>query len=633
MPNTAHSAEIGDQIESIVRDRAGNECVNEDCTATENLDIYNTNSSDEFEIDSLKLLCNDCYHEKYSKQKINTKDVLNYFKSTDLPFTTASEIAQEFNIATRTSRRRLNDLVETSELERYELDQRRTLYFTPDFRAGNEFLDGLREAIDLTELDTDAVKAFARQPYKVLPKGGEEYYVVVPNFLNFNLGHLHEKTDAWRTYIINRYVSWFSELPSQIKNEITLRKKYESATLDGDTLELANEDERERAWEDFGGQDGPLVERKGDSQIKIQQNKEFEVISTLVDGGNLPFTPSPIDPEDIHPAPPDVTLREYQKEAWETFEKYGSVGVFWPMGLGKSWWSLHAGYRIKGSKLVIVPSSTLREQWKSEIQDRARNPDQWDVRTYQYLTHSDGSNLEEYMGEDAPTLTIFDEAHHTPADKFSQLAMIPTKYRIGLSASPYREDGRTEFIFALTGMPVGVDWKELVKHGIVEYPDVHVYTYRTQRQKREDLYDIIEQKPGNGLVFCDSRDRGEEISNELDVPFVNGDTPSEDRLDIINDNKVVVASRVADEGMSISALDYSIEHDFLGSSRMQETQRAGRVMHRETNTESTNEDAEQLGVTNGLHIVQMTDNEYEKHSERLYSLEEKGFNIQLERRA
>lgn len=39
--------------------------------------------------------------------------------------------------------------------------------------------------------------------------------------------------------------------------------------------------------------------------------------------------------------------------------------------------------------------------------------------------------------------------------------MIDTKYRIGLSASPYREDDRTEYIFALTGMPVGIDWQDL----------------------------------------------------------------------------------------------------------------------------------------------------------------------------
>lgn len=48
-----------------------------------------------------------------------------------------------------------------------------------------------------------------------------------------------------------------------------------------------------------------------------------------------------------------------------------------------------------------------------------------------------------------------------------------------------------------------------------------------------------------------------------------------------------------------------------------ELQRAGRVMHSESI---------------GQHIVQMTDEEYEKYSRRLYSLGEKGMDIRLERR-
>lgn len=186
-------------------------------------------------------------------------------------------------------------------------------------------------------------------------------------------------------------------------------------------------------------------------------------------------------------------------------------------------------------------------------------------------------------------------------------------------------------------MPVGVDWQNLVRYGVVEYPDVHVYSYRTHRQKREDLYRLARQKPGKGLIFCDSREKGQQISEELEVPFVNGDTPSGGRLEIIRDNRIVVVSRVADEGMSISDLDWSIEYDFLGGSRRQEMQRTGRLMHGDGSdidaAEGKSEAADAVvDAANGLHIVQMTDAEIDKHSERLYSLTEKGFDIQYERR-
>lgn len=624
-------------VEALVREQAGDEC--EECGATENLEVYDTGDDDTFSLDSLELLCQSCYEENHTDRDLTESDVLEFLDEHALPFITASMVADEFGVSNTTARDRISSLVKADELERYEHNSKQVFYFRPDYQAASEVVDGLRDNIDLTDLDPDAVEAFARQPYKILPRDENEYYIAVPQFLNFSIGHLHEQNDAWRTYIVNRYVSWFSELPDTIREEITLRKRYDKAELDGNILEFADEEERERAWEDFDGQKGPLVQREGDTKIRVQQGKEFDVVADLIDGGNLPFTPSSIDSEDIRGAPADVTLRDYQQEAWETFEEYGQIGIYWPMGLGKSWFALYAGGRIKGDKLVVVPSSTLEQQWREKIDEQAPDPEAWDVRTYQYLTHSNGTNLEENQGQDAPKLTVFDEAHYVPADKFSQLAMLDTKYRIGLSASPYREDDRTEYIFALTGKPVGIDWQDLVRFGVVEYPDVHVYTYRTQRQKRQDLYELAQQKHGNGLIFSDSRDEGERISEELDIPFVNGGTPAENRLDIIKENRAVVVSRVADEGMSIPDLDWSIEHDFLGSSRRQEMQRTGRLMHGEGSLadeegdESRSQKDPVVDASNGLHIVQMTDDEIEKHSERLYSLEEKGFNIQMERRA
>jgi DNA excision repair protein ERCC-3 len=627
--NTAES-----ELASLVREQAGDEC--EHCEQTEDLEVYTTANDGSVSLDSLKLLCNGCYEEHYTDKQLTESAVLDFHEDQPLPFITASMVADEFGVSGNTARDRLQSLVKADNLERYEHNSKQVFYFRPDYQAASEVVDGLRDHIDLTDLDSDAVEAFARQPYKVLPRDEDEYYVVVPRFLNFAIGHLHERDEAWQTFIVNRFVSWFSDLPDTIRDEVTLRQQYDTAKLDGNILELEDEDERERAWDDFDGQNGPLVQREGDTKIRVQQGKEFDVVAELIDGGNLPFTPSPIDPQDIRSAPADVTLRDYQEEAWEKFEEYGQIGVYWPMGLGKSWFARYAGGRIKGEKLVVVPSSTLEQQWRDDIDERAPDPEAWDVRTYQYLTHSNGQNLHEYQGEDAPKLTIFDESHYVPADRFSQLAMIETDYRIGLSASPYREDDRTEYIFALTGMPCGVDWTDLVRYGVVEYPDVHVYSYRTQRQKRQDLYELVQQKPGSGLVFCDSRDEGERISDELEIPFVNGDTPSEDRLDIIRDNRVVVASRVADEGMSMD-LDWTIEHDFLGSSRRQEMQRTGRLMHGEQDEPTTGEgvqgEDEAVTAASGLHIVQMTDDEIEKHSERLYSLEEKGFDIQYERRA
>jgi len=188
---------------------------------------------------------------------------------------------------------------------------------------------------------------------------------------------------------------------------------------------------------------------------------------------------------------------------------------------------------------------------------------------------------------------------------------------MGPVATPYREDDRTDYIFALTGVPVGIDWRELLEYGDLEYPEVTVYLYRTENQKREDVKRILAESAGKTLIFCDRIDPGQRLADELGVPFVHGETPTADRMEIFRENNVVVASRVADEGLSLEDLDRVIEYQFHGSSRRQELQRAGRVMHSD-------------GL--GQHIVQMTDEELEDHGERLYSLEEKGMDIRLERR-
>lgn len=475
----------------------------------------------------------------------------------------------------------------------------------------------MADHFDLSNVDQGLIDSFADQPYKLIAKDESEYYVVTPRFVPFSVGHLLEQDDAWNVFVINKYVAWIEDIPTAIRDKIDLKKRYETATVEGDTLQLSDSDERDLAWDDLGGQDGGLYQRKGEDKIKIKSGKEFEVIAELIERGNLPFAARGIADEDLRGEPEDVALRPYQERAWEQFAQYGQVGVYWPPGLGKTFFGLYAGERVDGDKLVVVPSSTLEEQWKERIKKYVsrRHRREWTVKTYQYLTTR--NNIEEFTGVNAPKLTVFDECHTLPANTFSKLATIETDYRIGLSATPYREDERTDYIFALTGVPVGIEWEELLEYGEFDYPEVTVYLYRTERQKRQDLRTLVAEAAGRTLVFCDEIQAGKKVADMLDAPFVHGETPKGDRLDIVRENRVTVVSRVGDEGMSIEDLDRVIEHKFHGGSRRQELQRAGRIMHSD-------------GV--GKHIVQMTDSEFEKFERRLYSLEEKGMDVRFIRR-
>jgi len=550
------------------------------------------------------------------EEQVSPEDVVDLFDELEIPFVTSKMVAREYNCTGQTARNKLSILVDNGDLERIDLGGRQAVWFQSDYEAATEIADQLREYLDLTELNTEHLAAFARQPYKLLPKDENEYYVIVPRFVPFSVGHLREQDDAWQTFIINKYVNWIEDIPDLIRDKIDLGRRYDHALVEDGILELSDQEERDRAWRDLGGEDGGLHERVDDNKIKIQRGKEFDIIAKLIENGNLPFAAQPTDESELREEPENIELRPYQRRAWEKFRETGQVGVYWPPGLGKTFFGLYAGERIDGNKLVVVPSSTLEAQWERRIREHCDKSWKWEVRTYQYLTRE--GNLQDYQGEDSPKLTIFDECHTLPADTYSSLSTLDTDYRIGCSATPYREDARTDYIFALTGIPVGIDWREMLEYGDLEFPEVDVFLYQTEEDKREDIVQLVDEGVGETLIFCDGIEAGKALSDKLDVPFVYGDTPKEERMEIFEENRVVIGSRVADEGVSLENLDRVIEYQFHGSSRRQELQRAGRVMH---------------GSDVGEHIVQMTDQEYEKFSQRLYSLEEKGMDIRLERRA
>lgn len=468
----------------------------------------------------------------------------------------------------------------------------------------------LREQFEKVEgVDTDSqeFEDFLEQPYTIVPKEEDEVWVIVPRFIPFNVGWLDHQDDSYNHFIVNRYVNWIEEIPDEITDKVGIDSEYDSVELEDGVLSFSSEEERDRAWDQLGGRDGGLYKRTGDTDIQIKSDSEFDVVSELIEQGNLPFKQQPIDPVDIRESVADVELRSYQERAWEKFKQTGQIGVYWPPGAGKTFIALYAGSRIDGQKLVVVPQKTLEEQWNERIQEFCEHPDEWTVKTYQYLTR--GDNMKEYNDV---TFTIFDESQTIPANTHSKLATIDTTYRMGLSATPYREDDRTKYVFALTGYPVGLNWSEMEELGVTEYPDVRVLLHRTKNQKQNTLEEFVEEKPGKILIFCDSIDEGKKLSSRLDVPFIHGET--RDRLDQFRDNRVVISSRVGDEGLSLDDIDIVIEYDFHGRSRRQELQRAGRVMHND-------QDA-------GEHYVLMTDAEYDKYNRRLLSLEQKGFNIQ-----
>ncbi len=153
-------------------------------------------------------------------------------------------------------------------------------------------------------------------------------------------------------------------------------------------------------------------------------------------------------------------LRPYQEEALDAWRRNGYRGIIaLPTGAGKTVVAI-AGIAELGVKTLIVVYT--KEQVKQWIDSLRRFTDAGamvgsfygdekrlspiTVTTYQTAFRKVNLFARHFA------LVVFDEAHHLPADKFRVIATkMPSPYRLGLSATIEREDGKHEEIFPLLG--------------------------------------------------------------------------------------------------------------------------------------------------------------------------------------
>jgi len=445
--------------------------------------------------------------------------------------------------------------------------------------------------------------AFLDTPYAILPRGIDhpnEWWVVTPKFTNYELGYLDHSANGWHYFIVNKYMMWLARIPEEIKDKFKFRKPLPLRVYDG--MLLTGEDAQDDAWNRYRKH---LTQRKGKDQIRIKMGQEFNLIAEIIEDGMLPFVPQPVEEEDLKEPKTDIILRDYQESWWSELLKWGAIGVFAPFGSGKTFIGLHAIANMKGRKLVVAPTRGLTDQWEERLNRFVKTKEDVDIVTYHSYKKI---RKEEY------TLAIYDECHRLPANQFSRMATIRAKYRIGLSGTPYREDGRTNYIFALTGQPLALAWDKFFELEIVAKPTITLYLFSHYRYKDRKLDELLEQQKKT-IVFVWRIKVGKALQKKYGIPFVYGATPGRERLEIIRNSEQVIVSSVGSEGISIPDLERVIEYDWLGKSRREEAQRLGRLFHSE---ESDPE-----------HIVLMTDAEFEKDETRLYSAYEKGFRINV----
>jgi DNA excision repair protein ERCC-3 len=361
-----------------------------------------------------------------------------------------------------------------------------------------------------------------------------------------------------------------------------------------------------------------LVAPISETESWVREGSEAAVKRTLYEAGYPVVDDRDLDTGDPVDVELSVDLREYQQDWVDRFRDQRSGVLVGPSGSGKTVTAIGILAAIGGETLILVPSRELAGQWRAELLEHTTLDEaqigeyhggQTDIRPVTIATYrTAGMDRHRALFDSRGWgLVIYDEVHHIPAEIYRRSADLQTKHRLGLSATPVREDDREAEIFTLIGPPIGTDWSRLFEAGYVQEPEVRIryLPWGDEMAQNEwanaegrDRHRVAAENPAkiaetrrlldahpdaSALVFVDWLDQGEAIAEALDVPFVSGEMPHRRRDQVFEsfrdgDLDTLVVSRVGDEGIDLPNAAVAIVASGLGGSRRQGAQRAGRTM-------------------------------------------------------
>lgn len=153
-----------------------------------------------------------------------------------------------------------------------------------------------------------------------------------------------------------------------------------------------------------------------------------------------------------------ISPRSHQAEAIEAWTSAGRRGVVsLPTGAGKTILAVMCMAAVGRPTLICVPTIDLMQQWHAVISKYFDTPigllggGSHQIDTVTIATYDSAAMHAERLGPRFG-LVIFDECHHLPAPGYAFIAQcLIAPFRLGLSATVERADGREELLFDLVG--------------------------------------------------------------------------------------------------------------------------------------------------------------------------------------
>lgn len=187
-----------------------------------------------------------------------------------------------------------------------------------------------------------------------------------------------------------------------------------------------------------------------------------------------------------------VTLRDYQKDALHTWLRTRNGVLVLPTGAGKTVIGIRAISVLNVPTLVVAPTLELVKQWKHELEKAfglevgTYSGEEHVLKPITVATYDTAYLRAEELGNKFLFL-VFDEVHHLPSPGYANIAeMFVAPYRLGLTATYEREDGRDKELERLVGgkvYEIGID-KLKGKH-LAEYTTRKIVTDLTKEERAE----------------------------------------------------------------------------------------------------------------------------------------------------
>jgi DNA excision repair protein ERCC-3 len=556
---------------------------------------------------------------------LSLNDFYTAVDAEERPVLTAEQVARRLDLSDADTKRGLDALVDAGDLEPARVEGNRVAWYPTDIRdlAGRErviVFPTRREVV--VDQPTQYTRAQLSQFAHLVDSTGTDpgtrgylYRIRQEDVWAAPFDDLDDLLASMRSVLPRRspHLEEWVESQWSRAHQFTLRTHEDGYTvLEAATEELMGNVARQKLSED------QLRAPISDTESWVNAEEVASVKRVLYEAGYPVVDERELETGDPIEIDLTASLREYQQSWVDTFLDQQAGVYVGPPGSGKTIAAIATIAAVGGETLILVPSRELAAQWREALTSESTltndqigeyHGGQKSIRPVTIATYQTaGMDRHRQLFDSRKWgLIVYDEVQHIPSKVFRRSADLQTSHRLGLSATPVREDDKESEIFTLIGPPIGTDWAALFDAGFVAEPEVEIryvpwrdemarneYTSADGRERYQlaamnpakiaEIRYLCETHPNSKtLIFVDYLDQGDEIAEALDIPFISGETRHYERqrqFEAFRNGELqtLVVSRIADEGIDLPNAELAIVASGLGGSRRQGTQRAGRTM-------------------------------------------------------